>query len=576
MKKKINIDRPKIDSAEIASHRDFSNILSQFNGLVKPPFYKTGWFITTVAGVVGIALLTTAIQLSTNTPKQELATISDSAPPVDAIVIDSLKKIEEFNYDEDTPCINPPVKEMDIAFTTYKIDAQLGGTLTHPSGTIITVPGLAFEDLSGNLITGEVQLKFRELNNPIDYMCSGIPMDYDSLGHAMVLESDGMLEIRGFQNDIAVRIAPNKVIECAVATTNQSTRFNAYVLNEESKNWEYKGKPKLVKEDVFINDFTHTPMENSYTQQDLTILESAKDKASLIYANAKASVTYHQKTTPQKPISNGNKNRQFVLDVNPSEFPELATYKNLVFEVVKNDPNFSASVYSEQWDDVRLAKKPNSSNYLLSLFKKGTKKTFSVFPIFNGADLNLAMKKFDKQLESYNKELQNRKTKETEAKTDFEKKLQQWEKAKYDFYEQEMAKKNQVANQAKLTIVAKVLKVERFGVWNLDCGIALPNGAKSNIAFADNKGNKIEVGAINLFEKGKNTIYTYAKQDFKRFKYTPEETNVIIGFLPGDKIGIVNSSVFKNIENKKEHTFEMEIKKITPKLLENLRTEFAI
>jgi len=576
MKKKINIDRPKIDSAEIASHQDFSNVLSQFNGLVKPPFYKTGWFITTVASVVGIALITTAFQMSNNSPEQEVASLTDSAPPMDIILTDTLKKAETFNYNEDTPCINPPVKELDMAMTTYNVDAASGGTFTHPSGTIITVPSLAFEDASGNLITGEVQLKFRELDNPIDFMLSGIPMDYDSSGHAMVLESDGMIEIHGYQNDVAIRIAPNKIIDVAVATTDGDTRFNAYVLNEDTRNWEYRGKPALVKDEVLVHDFTMDHTDVAYTDEVFAELELEKDNAETVYTTAQEEVATHKKTEPKKPVSKGDKDRQFLLDVNASEFPELATYKNLVFEVVKNDPNFSASVYTQQWDDVSLSKKGKDKKYLLTLFKKGAKKTFAVFPVFSGVDLNIAMKKFDKKFETYTKELDKRKSKETEAKTDFEAKLKKWEKAKYVIYEQEMAAKNQATNHTKLTVVAKVLKVDRFGTWNVDCGIDLPNGAKSNIAFADAKGNEIQVGSINLFEKGKNTLYTYAKQDFKKFKYNPEETNVIIGFLPGERIGIVSSTVFQNIDNKKEHIFEMEIKKITPKLLENLRTEFAI
>jgi len=46
--RKINIDREPITSAEIATRKDFQNVLSGANPPitigVKPPFYKTGWF----------------------------------------------------------------------------------------------------------------------------------------------------------------------------------------------------------------------------------------------------------------------------------------------------------------------------------------------------------------------------------------------------------------------------------------------------------------------------------------------------------------------------------------------------
>jgi len=50
--RKINLDRPRIDSNEIQSHMDFNRVLENFN-IMSRPFYKSTWFL----GTTGLASL---------------------------------------------------------------------------------------------------------------------------------------------------------------------------------------------------------------------------------------------------------------------------------------------------------------------------------------------------------------------------------------------------------------------------------------------------------------------------------------------------------------------------------------
>ena len=73
----------------------------------------------------------------------------------------------------------------------------------------------------------------------------------------------------------------------------------------------------------------------------------------------------HKKTQPSKPKSSKNKDRQFDLDIDPKEFPELKSYSSLTFEVDKNDRNFSADVYEIEWEDISLSEKEKGKSYYL-------------------------------------------------------------------------------------------------------------------------------------------------------------------------------------------------------------------
>lgn len=566
MKRKITIDRPTIDSQEIASKQDFSNIINNLPTAPAVPFYKTVWFYATLACVTGITFV--AINQISDAPKKEIAIITENPQQVD-----SAKQgvSNEFNYNEDTPCVNPPQEKLDIPMSIYQVNGTKGGELTHSSGTKITIPKLAFVDENNQQINEVVDIHFREINHPVDIMLSGIPMQYDSANQEMVLLSDGMIEIEGYAAGKKVKIAPNKSIEVAMKASSQETKFNSYQLDTTSKKWNYTGKPNYENSDIIVNHTVKQP-DQSYAEE-IKQFQKESNIAKSQYETAQKAVSEWKKNAPEKPITGGNKDRQFVLDVNPKEFPELSNYKNLVFEVEKNDPNFSASVYDQEWSDVSLSEKVKGKKYYLTLFKSGAKKTFSVFPVFSGEDLKKAQAAFDKSFSNYTNELEKRQSIETEYKAQFEGKLTQWEKAKEKEALALELKQNAVANTNKVKFIARVLNVTTFGIWNIDCGVAPPSGISQKVTFKDQYGNEVDILYANLFEKGKKTIYTYSKDDFKNFEYNPTEENVIVAFLGTDKVGVVLNNQFEENKNQKTTTFVLDIQPLTEELIASLKSK---
>jgi hypothetical protein len=259
--------------------------------------------------------------------------------------------------------------------------------------------------------------------------------------------------------------------------------------------------------------------------------------------------------------------------VNPKEFPELSSYKNLVFEVEKNDPNFSASVYDQEWSDVSLSEQVKGKKYYLTLFKTGAKKTFSVFPVFSGEDLQVAMAEFNKSFATYSKELDKRIAAESQYKSQFEGKLEQWEKAKEKEALALIEKQNLSENDKKVKLAARILNVTTFGIWNIDCGISPPQGLAKKVIFKDQNGNEVEINYANLFEKGKKTIYTYNKSDFEKFEFNPNEENTIIAFLGTDKVGIVNNDQFVKNTASGSMIFVLDIQPFSEKLIASLKSK---
>ena len=578
MKKKINIDRDPINGGEITSRMNFNQLLSNFPGYIKLPFYKTGWFITTVASVAVLVTVTT-ILFSNNNAKDGVISAS---PPVTTESI--------ITYAEDTPCINPPIKKLDIQSDSYYCENEVGGEFTHSSGSLIKVPKNTFVDKNGNSLNGEIELRYREFHDPIDFILSGIPMTYDSAETEYTFESAGMIEIYGYQNGNPIEIAVGKSIRIEMNPKDGSSRFNLYELDTSSGDWGYKGKTELVSEDM--DESIGAPSVTSKTSKDDVISNIMKTKEAIEVtktelAIAKKEVIEHKKTQPSKPKASVNKDRQFDLDVDPKEFPELKNYSSLTFEVDKNDRNFSADVYDIEWEDISLSEKEKGKSYYLTLFKGSAKKTFSVFPIFEGTDYEKAMVEFNQNFSTYEKELDKRISNEKKIQEKYEKQMKLYEselalekKRQADFEKNQATYFAQVKQAQKnivgISIVARAFEVTQFGTWNCDSPVSKPSGAKVNASFADNAGVNLGLHNVNLIEKNKNAVFTYGESQFNNFKFNPKEENTIVAFTANNEIAIIKPIYFKDMPLEKKHQFEMEIIDVKSMTVKNVKEKLNL
>ena len=576
MKKKINIDRDPINREEIASRMNFNQLLKNFPGYIKLPFYKTGWFITTVASVAVLATVTAMLFSNSNTKE----VIVSASPPV--------KTESIITYTEDTPCINPPIKKLDIQSDSYYCENEVGIEFTHSSGSLIKVPKNTFVDKNGNSLNGEIELRYREFHDPIDFILSGIPMTYDSAGTEYTFESAGMIEIYGYKNGKPIEIAAGKSIRIEMNPKDGSSRFNLYELDSKSGDWAYSGKPELIFQDV---DESTGKIASKTSKDDVksNIIKTKKaiEVTKTELAIAKKKVLEHKKTQPSKPKASVNKDRQFDLDVDPKEFPELKNYSSLTFEVDKNDRNFSADVYEIEWEDISLSEKEKGISYYLTLFKGSAKKTFSVFPIFEGTDYKRAMKEFNQNFSTYEIELDKRITKEEKINEKLKKQMLLYETAlSLEKKKQLEFEANQAAYYAKakdahknsiaINVVARAFNVTRFGTWNCDSPISKPSGARVNASFTDNAGVKLGLHNVNLIEKNKNAVFTYNESQFNNFKFNPKEENTIVAFTSNNEIAIIKPIYFKDMPKEKKHQFEMEIIDVKSMTVKNVKEKLNL
>ena len=232
---KININRAPLTADEISAAMDFDRLINNPPAVSQPtsPTTGAGRFFKLVVYGIGVAAVAVAGWFFMNKSEQNQAENTEHIIPVHQVAEE--KSAEEKN----TLLINPPLKDVELPFESVVVSAEKSSEVTLGS-SIIKVPKDCFVDKNGTPVTGEVELKYREFNTNLDIFLSGIPMKYDSAGVNYTFESNGMFEIRGYQNDELVEVAPEKELEIAMEIEDIKPGFSEYYLNEETGNWDFK------------------------------------------------------------------------------------------------------------------------------------------------------------------------------------------------------------------------------------------------------------------------------------------------------------------------------------------------
>jgi WD40 repeat protein len=270
--------------------------------------------------------------------------------------------------------IQSPFQNSQIApqFADYQINTSQDQTLELPNGTTVFVPANSFVDVNGKPVGGSVQILYREMHSANELIAGGIPLQYDTLGKKLALESAGLFEIRGLKNGEPVSIASDKALAVKMVSYHPEKNFNNYYLNEPKTiakvvanpwisevyaenslaKWEYLGKSNLIEP---LAKAENKNIENLKNQK----LVEAELLAKEIQNKQKNSINPPQNSQIAKAITQNQTQKYFKLALNMQENPVLLKYREQVFQYAGENPSESPTaqnewIFREKWDDLRL------------------------------------------------------------------------------------------------------------------------------------------------------------------------------------------------------------------------------
>lgn len=505
----INRNKEPLTESDIAKGQDFGAFMKAYSA-TKPSFFKTPKFYA-LAAITG-AIIIAGTWVIMNSDDQQVA---ESNPGF----------------------IEPLFDEAANADTAFMVDAAKGGTLMNSNGGMIYVPGSAFLDSAGNVVAGNVELRYREFHDVAKIFMAGIPMTYDSAGTQYHFESAGMIEITAWQNGRPLRTNPDSLIHVAMVSNNAQERFNTYYLDTAAKNWKYINDDKAI---------TFGP----------PVADSAK-------SNITAPVVLEAPVAPR--VADKNK-PSFAISFDPKAFPELTAYKDVRFEVDESQTPYNKEDKKVAWDDVTIRRVKNKDEVRVK-FSNGVREVeYVAHPVVDGKDYEVAKAEWEKRNAEYlklKKQREEQQAKEAEAQQAL---MEQRERHRVWINDSlaSIVRNRRVAasfQSSSEDLVVREFIISDFGFWNADYPESLPAGMIVTAKVADKDGNAIELHKIYLVEKGKNALFMYMSYNFGQFGYNPEAENMLWAVTKDGRLATVSVNDFKNAtaDGKKDVTFKFTV-----------------
>ncbi len=569
---KINYDRPKVESSSINQKKNFDQLI-KLHASATLPFYKKGWFIGTTislaAIVIGILLVN---EESYIIPKEK------SIQKNSLVSNNFIQKAEgKITYTEDTPCVKPPSKRLTIPFETYKIDPSKKQSI-HLKNATITIPSFAFLTKDKKQTSDSILLKLRVFNDPIDFILSGIPMEYDSAGKTYTFESSGMFELEGRTiNNSAIMIDENNPLTIAFDVPEETTNFNFYELDTINKSWSYITSNTLRKEKSSFE----TPKTHSFDESEWKTTYRNQNIANQKWKAAEKEVVKHQKTKPLRPNKLNEKDKTFTLDIDKRQFPELSSFSKLNFEPINATKNIS-SIYTTEWNSIKLKEHKKGVSYQIILQNESSIESVIAKPVYEGKNWAEAQLLYSDKFAKYVSMLDQKEATSEKLKEDYLKKKQL-----FDERDQLKNKVKQTVQSISTSLVAPILK---FGICNFDKPIVnrpkLEEKSKAPIlaspkedlriktierpSFANEKGNKLQFEKIYVIESKRNASFTYDLNKNNHFKYNTTSSISIIGFNENQDLILIDKANFKTATKNNETFIGKEMPNISVPELKKL------
>lgn len=576
MEPKFNINRPKISDEEINKRKDFDKLVRDFKAQsLKKAQGDESWrknkkvrYSTVIAGVTFICTITLFTLLKTQNKKNNThETIITSTSASTATKSSVTQKA----------FIHSPSERLKIPYSQYKINGSKGGSITHHTASKINIPAGSFVNKQGETITGDVTIEYREFHDPADIVASGIPMAYDSAGKHYNLESAGMFDIRGYYNGEPVFITPQKELQITLTSLNAENRFNQYYLDTVARNWHYLKKDEAQalaladkKAEQKAEARLNSPKMLAMKQEIETVIPHKIDSVKTIYVR-KAQKLPRPKEPFKPSAPTGRPTIRF--DASNSEFPELAVFNNVIFEVGEENTNYTKDFHKITWSNVRISMGPaQGTNYNMYLTYRDRVEKLVVYPVLTGDDLEKAKEMYAEKVAVYEELSEKRQQAEKmlmdemQAKqqayfTDLKKKQEQYDKERSlilarvnALQENELAGSfNTLGTSAK---ASRLFSVSRFGIYNSDCPHAEPQSAEIHSPVFMANGRVVNPDFIYLVDHNTRSVYNISQQSGFKMKYVPEN-NYSICVFNKNELFLCSKAAFKEAIGRGDKTFQL-------------------
>ncbi len=422
-----------------------------------------------------------------------------------------------------------PLKALGPALLTLVVDNAKGLLHKTEKGSVLMIPKDAFVNEDGSVVTGKVDVEYKEMFTPADIILSGIPMNVkNSEGQIAPFISDGMFTFQAGCNGKQVKLAEGKTISVSTPSHKTNDDFQYWYFNETKGEWESTGKREEVynEEEIIVQAQNVNP-ELAKTFSLNTETQKAIDVVRTLDANGK------MKEKPKAPESYNSKDFVFTITDTYNNYPELKEYKNVLWKPVLDLDKKDQLLLNQSMSSFGANISLNCINEDNQLYSIGYgKQEIQVRPVFIGKDKAKAEKRYKERLNTYMNEVKN----------------------------QEKAAEYAQKTSASFAKTYNLFKVTSMGVYNCDRFYSY-KGTKKNYTFKTNT-DLVDQHVFAVLSNNQGVIALSSA--YKQGSYYNLPTAEIVGFVHTDPKGDIYVSSHKPEETKDVNSIELSFRQKTP------------
>lgn len=136
----------------------------------------------------------------------------------------------------------------------FVINAEESNCIETASGTLIDIPPMAFVDAYGRPISGEVEVAYKEYNDPFSIFLSGITMKYQAGGMVENFESAGMFSLSASQRKRPVELRADKPVSMDFVSASSEDDFDFFFLDPNTSAWNNIGQASIRQDNAALKE----------------------------------------------------------------------------------------------------------------------------------------------------------------------------------------------------------------------------------------------------------------------------------------------------------------------------------
>jgi len=456
--------------------------------------------------------------------------------------------LSDEDFDEKISTIQPPIAALQPTLSEYTVNAKKGKTISAGVDTKIIIPPNAFVGRNGNVITGEVDIQYREFKNPLDIFLSGIPMTIEENGKKEFFQSAGMVEFRANQN--GEEIFPNPdgepiIIEISSSQTDKD--FNLYTLDESSGEWNEEGKNAVVLNFTEINPLLIQPIP--------PLKEIARPR--IVKLNRK-STRWLKKKKQFLQFTIEDKQRFKTIfrgqNFHGKHFSELKSKKPPIWVYSGKDKKSSSKLLSklrranDTWkedidslehyivEDIQITPNFKNDNYKISFHCRMNKTwVIEAYPYLSN-NVNTEQKRNKAFYKKYYSAYQERCEQWKKIDQRFEDAVVQFEKDSLDF-QTALADDDKTKSRRRIGVVT-------FGVLNIDRVFKRLNEERP-LVFKFENNEEVKVSKVYVLDKTNNALLSY--DEGQKIRFDNRAKNSLIIALDDASFATISEAEFKSV-----------------------------